>query len=195
MSDPELARRNGRIVIIALVFVFGMLGLSFAAVPLYRLFCQVTGLGGTPQTAAAAPTDIPANTREITIRFDGMVDAALPWEFKPEEKTISLKIGQTGFTNYTARSLSQSASSGVAVYNVNPLKAGKYFVKTQCFCFNDQTLAAGEAAHMPIVFYVDPKMLSDPNMRDVQEMTLSYRFYQAGSQKLDEAQKQYQDGG
>lgn len=193
MTDPkELARRNRRIVFISLFFVFGMLALSFAAVPLYRLFCQVTGLGGTTQTAAAAPAEIPANTRDIIIRFDGMVDGALPWEFMPEQKTITLKIGQTGFTNYTARSLSGQPSSGVAVYNVVPPKAGKYFVKTQCFCFNDQTLAPHAAAHMPIVFYVDPKMLNDPNLNDVQEITLSYRFYRAGTSALDKALETYQ---
>lgn len=193
MIDPqELARRNRRIVFISLIFVFGMLALSFAAVPLYRLFCQVTGLGGTTQTAAAAPSEIPANTRSITIRFDAMVDDGLPWEFKPEQRTIELKIGQSGFTNYTARPLSNQPSSGVAVYNVVPPKAGKYFVKTQCFCFNDQTLAPHQDAHMPIVFYVDPKMLNDPNLNDVQEITLSYRFYPAGSRALDKALEIYQ---
>ncbi len=190
--DADLARRNRRIVIISLLFVFGMLGVSFAAVPLYRLFCQVTGLGGTTQTAVAAPAEIPVNTRDIEIRFDAMVDAALPWEFKPEKKTITLKIGQTGFTNYMARSLSSQTSAGVAVYNVVPPKAGKYFVKTQCFCFNDQALAAHQEAHMPIVFYVDPKMLADPNLNDVQEITLSYRFYPAGSKALEQAIKIYQ---
>jgi len=110
----------------------------------------------------------------------------------PEKKTIPLKIGQTGFANYTARNTGNAPSSGVAVYNVNPPKAGKYFVKTQCFCFNDQTLAAGETAHMPIIFYVDPKMLADPNMQDVQEITLSYRFYRAGSRALEAATQQYQ---
>lgn len=191
MND-DLARRNRRIVLISLVFVFGMLAMSFAAVPLYRMFCKVTGLGGTTQTAAAAPTEIPANTRSITIRFDAMVDDALLWEFKPEQKTIDLKIGQSGFTNYFARSLSDKTTAGVAVYNVVPPKAGKYFVKTQCFCFNDQTLTAHQEAHMPIVFYVDPKMLQDPNLNDVQEITLSYRFYPAGSKALDRALEIYQ---
>lgn len=192
MDQNELNRRNQRIVIIALVFVFGMLGLSFAAVPLYRVFCKVTGLGGTTQTAAASPDQIPANSRNIEIRFDSMVDAHLPWEFKPEKPSITLKIGQTGFTSYMARSLSDQTSAGVAVYNVVPLKAGKYFVKTQCFCFSDQTLRPHETAHMPIVFYVKPEMLDDPNMKDVQEITLSYRFYPAGSKALEDAQQKFQ---
>jgi cytochrome c oxidase assembly protein subunit 11 len=105
---------------------------------------------------------------------------------------MTVNVGQTGFANYIARSVANTSSAGVAVYNVSPPKAGKYFVKTQCFCFNDQTLAPGQAVDMPVIYFVDPKMLSDPNMQDVKEITLSYRFYPAGSKALDAALEKYQ---
>lgn len=192
MNPSNLARRNRRVVIIALFFAFTMLALSFAAVPLYRIFCQATGLGGTTQNAVRAPDKIPANTRRITIRFDAAVDARLPWRFQPEQNTLSILIGQTGMISYTAHNTSIHATTGIAIHNVNPLKAGKYFVKTQCFCFNNQTLGPHQAAHMPVVFYIDPKILADPNMQDIQEITLSYEFYPAGSQAATDATRHYQ---
>jgi len=192
MNPTELARRNRRVVLIALFFAFTMLVLSFAAVPLYRIFCAATGLGGTTQNAVRARDKIPTNTRRITIRFDAAVDARLPWDFKPEQNTIPILIGQTGMVSYTAHNRSNSATTGIAIHNVNPLKVGKYFVKTQCFCFNNQSLAPNQTAHMPVVFYVDPKMLTDPNMQDVQEITLSYEFYPAGSKAAKEATQSYQ---
>jgi cytochrome c oxidase assembly protein subunit 11 len=190
-NNQELARRNVRIVIIGVAFVFGMLALSFAAVPLYRLFCQITGLGGTTQTAAVAPAEVPTNSRDITVRFNSGVDDRLPWDFRPEQQIITLKIGQVGMTNYVAKNISVQPNAGVAVYNVTPPKAGKYFTKTQCFCFNDQSLMPQQQVDMPVVFFVDPKMLADPNMQDVQEITLSYRFYPAGSDALAKAQAEY----
>lgn len=176
----------------AVVVVVVMIALSFAAVPLYRIFCAATGLGGTTQNAARAPDNIPANTRRITVRFDAAVDARLPWDFRPEQTTMPILIGQTGMMSYTARNTSGAKTTGIAVHNVNPLKAGKYFVKTQCFCFNNQSLGPHQTARMPVIFYIDPKMLADPNMRDVQEITLSYEFYPAGSRAAAEAQKNFQ---
>lgn len=192
MNNPQpdgLASRNRRVMISAVVFVCVMVGVSFAAVPLYRLFCQVTGLGGTTQTAATPPTSVPANTRKITVRFDTTVDAALPWQFRPAQNTMDIFIGQTGFTHFIAQNLTHRKTAGISLYNVNPLKVGKYFVKTQCFCFNNQPLAAGQKVDMPVVFYVDPKMLTDKNMQDVQEITLSYRFYPANSENLKRAEE------
>lgn len=194
MTDPsDLARRNQRVMMFAVVFVMMMVGLCFAAVPLYRAFCQLTGLGGTTQTSSNAPQKIPANTRKITIRFDADVDSKLPWKFGPEQTTFDVLIGQTGMASYLAQNLSDTLTTGVAIHNVTPLKAGKYFVKTQCFCFNNQPLAAHASAHMPLIFYIDPKMLADPNMHDVQEITLSYRFYPAGSAALEKATQAIQN--
>ena len=193
MDNKELAQRNGRVMIVALIFVCLMVGVCFAAVPLYRIFCKTTGLGGTTQTAAAAPRAIPANARSITIRFDAGVDAALPWDFRPEQTTLPLKIGQTGFTSFIAHNRTNAPTRGIAVYNVSPYKAGKYFIKTQCFCFSDQPLAAHQTAHLPVVFYVDPGMQADANMADVQEITLSYRFYPASSRSLENATKKLQN--
>jgi len=192
MNPTDLTRRNRRVVVVALFFAFTMLALSFAAVPLYRIFCQATGLGGTTQNAVRAPDKIPANARRITIRFDAAVDTRLPWDFRPEQTTLSVLIGQTGMISYTAHNNSNHSTTGIAIHNVNPLKVGKYFVKTQCFCFNNQTLAAGQTAHMPVIFFIDPKMLIDPNMQDVQEITLSYEFYPAGSQAAQDAARRYQ---
>ncbi len=190
MTDYEqLARRNQRILLGALIVVVVMVGLCFAAVPLYRVFCQVTGLGGTTQRADASPKEVPADTRTIIIRFDAATDAALPWDFKPEKPTMPLKVGQKGFTSFTATNKSNKPTRGIAVYNVAPLKVGKYFVKLQCFCFSDQPLGPHQTAHLPVIFYVDPKILADDNMKDVQEITLSYRFYPAGSRQLEDATK------
>ena len=190
MTDYEqLAKRNQRIMLGAVAIVVVMVALCFASVPLYRVFCQVTGLGGTTQRADAGPKEIPANTRTITIRFDAAVDGALPWKFKPEVPTMPLKIGEKGFTSFVATNKSDKPTRGIAVYNVTPLKVGKYFVKLQCFCFSDQPLNAHQTAHLPVIFYVDPKILADDNMKDVQEITLSYRFYPAGSRQLEDATK------
>jgi cytochrome c oxidase assembly protein subunit 11 len=193
MQNDDLQRRNQRVMVFALIFVVGMVALSFAAVPLYRLFCQVTGLGGTTQTGRAAPQAIPQNTRPITVRFDTAVDARLPWRFTPEVPHLTLQIGQVGFASYAIENTSNHTTSGVAVYNVTPPKAGKYFVKTQCFCFAEQTLKAGEKSNNPVVFFVDPEMLKDPNLRDVQEITLSYRYYPAGSEALEKAMEAVQN--
>lgn len=187
MNNSDLNHRNRRIMLSAVIFVVAMIGVSFAAVPLYRAFCKATGLGGTPQRATSAPTQMPATTRKIQIRFDAMTDAALPWDFRPEQITMDVLIGQNALTNFIARNTSKQKTTGVALYNVNPPKVGKYFVKTQCFCFDNQSLAPGQTAHMPVMFYVDPKMLTDDNMKDVQEITLSYRFYPAGSASLEKA--------
>jgi cytochrome c oxidase assembly protein subunit 11 len=193
MDTKELARRNRRVMICALIFVCVMISVCFAAVPLYRVFCNATGLAGTTRRGTAAVHTAAANARTITIRFDSSVDGALPWDFRPEQQTLDLKIGQTGFTSFTAHNLSGQPTRGIAVYNVSPYKVGKYFTKTQCFCFSDQPLEPHQTAHLPVVFYVDPKFQADENMQDVQEITLSYRFYPAGSRSLDAATKKFQN--
>ena len=153
----------------------GMVGLSFAAVPLYRMFCQVTGFGGTTQRAATAPGAVAG--RLITVRFDAEVDPSLPWRFEPEQSSIAVRVGESATAFYKATNLSQESVIGQAVFNVTPLKAGLYFDKIQCFCFTQQRLAPGESEDMPVTFFVDPDILKDRNLDDVGTITLSYTFY------------------
>jgi cytochrome c oxidase assembly protein subunit 11 len=155
--------------------VVGMLGLTAAAVPLYRLFCQVTGYGGTTQRAEAAPTE--GLDRTITVRFNADVDPDLPWSFQPEQRQIEVRIGEQSLAYYRARNRSDRPVVGQAVYNVTPFKAGPYFDKIACFCFEEQVLAPGEEVDMPVSFYVDPAILDDPNTRDMHTITLSYTFF------------------
>jgi cytochrome c oxidase assembly protein subunit 11 len=155
--------------------VVGMLGLTAAAVPLYRLFCQVTGYGGTTQRAETAPTE--GLERTITVRFNADVDPDLPWSFQPAQRQIEVRIGEQSLAYYRARNRSDHPVVGQAVYNVTPFKAGPYFDKIACFCFEEQVLQPGEEVDMPVSFYVDPAILSDPNTRDVHTITLSYTFF------------------
>ncbi|ADZ71817.1 Cytochrome c oxidase assembly protein CtaG / Cox11 [Polymorphum gilvum SL003B-26A1] len=154
-----------------------MIGASYAAVPLYELFCQVTGFGGTTQRAEAASETV--IDRMITIRFDGNVNAALPWQFRPEHRTVTLAMGETGQLAYVATNIADGPTVGTSVFNVTPFEAGVYFNKIQCFCFTEQRLEAGESVEMPVVFFVDPDMDKDPNLRHVKEITLSYTFFPA----------------
>jgi cytochrome c oxidase assembly protein subunit 11 len=155
--------------------VVGMGGAAYAAVPAYRLFCQVTGFGGTTRRAHAVPTTI--SGRVIKVQFDANTDPALPWRFRPKQREIALKIGEEGLAFYEAENLGNTPVMGQAGFNVSPAKAGRYFNKIQCFCFNEQVLAAGQRANMPVTFFVDPEMLDDPNMDDVMTITLSYTFF------------------
>jgi cytochrome c oxidase assembly protein subunit 11 len=183
-DDDRLVRRNIRTGLIVLSVVIGMIGLSFAAVPLYTLFCKVTGFGGTTRESAALPDHV--IDRTVTIRFNADTDRALNWIFKPEMNHIDVKLGARGYTAYTAANRSRQPVTGTAVYNVTPLKAGKYFNKIQCFCFGEQSLKPGEQASLPVIFYVDPAMNDDPDMDDVDTITLSYTFYKAGSKALEQ---------
>jgi cytochrome c oxidase assembly protein subunit 11 len=155
--------------------VVGMGGAAYAAVPAYRLFCQVTGFGGMTRRAHTVPTTI--SGRVIKVQFDANTDPALPWRFRPKQREITLKIGEEGLAFYEAENLSNTPVMGQAGFNVSPAKAGRYFNKVQCFCFNEQVLAAGQRANMPVTFFVDPEMLDDPNMDDVMAITLSYTFF------------------
>ncbi len=152
-----------------------MVGLSFAAVPLYRLFCQATGFGGTTQIAARAP--MVAADRVMTVRFNADVDPRLPWRVQATQTAISVKVGETGLGLYRVRNLATRAMTGTATYNVTPLKAGRYFSKIACFCFDRQRLDAGEEAEMAVSFFVDPAILEDRNLEDVKTITLSYSFF------------------
>ncbi len=177
--------RNGVVVGALVGITLGMIGLSFAAVPLYKVFCRATGFGGTTQRAAEA-----ANTtvnRTIEIRFNTAVDRGLPWEFSPNQRSITLKIGETGMATFHAHNFSGEPIVGTAVYNVTPEKAGLYFDKVQCFCFTQQVLKPQESADLPVAFFVDPAIVKDHNLDDVSVITLSYTFYKAKSQALDKA--------
>ena len=173
----DLARRNRRTAITAFAVVGGMVGLSFAFVPLYNLICQVTGLGGTPQVAERAETTI--SSEEITIRFDANVDRSLPWTFKPVDKAVTLQFGETGVVSYRATNQSDQPVTGISTFNVTPLKAAQYFTKIECFCFIEQTLEPGQTVDMPVTFYVDPALLEDELAQDVKTITLSYTFYRS----------------
>jgi cytochrome c oxidase assembly protein subunit 11 len=178
-------RRNGVVVGALAGLVFGMIGLSFAAVPLYGVFCRATGFGGTTQRAAQAATH--TLDRKIEIRFNTDVNSELPWTFKPNQRSVTLKIGETGMATFHAHNDSNEPVVGTAVYNVTPEKAGLYFDKIQCFCFTQQLLKPGEDADLPVAFFVDPAIAQDRNLDDVQVITLSYTFYKAKSQAFDQA--------
>jgi len=162
------------VVVLASVVV-GMLGLTAAAVPLYRLFCQVTGYGGTTQRAEAAPGGELEQT--ITVRFNADIDPDLPWSFQPEQRQIEVRVGEQNLAFYGARNRSDHPIVGQATYNVTPFKAAPYFSKIACFCFDEQVLQPGEEVDMPVSFYVDPGILSDPDTQDVRTITLSYTFF------------------
>ena len=178
-DNSPLARKNGRVAAMAALLAVAMVGLAFASVPLYRLFCQVTGLGGTTMRAdeQVAAMVKPVAGKSVSIRFDANTSRDLLWEFKPTENQRTVPIGARNMSVYTAKNVSRRPLTGTATFNVMPDTAGGYFMKTQCFCFQEQTLQPGQEVQMPVVFYVDPRILDDPSARDITEITLSYTFY------------------
>jgi cytochrome c oxidase assembly protein subunit 11 len=172
--------RNLRVGLMGAVLVCSMTGLGFAAVPLYRIFCEATGLNGTTQRGLRAPG---ATGQKITVAFDSNVSPKLPWKFTPERRADTIDIGGRDMAFFTATNLSNHPITGTATFNVTPTQVGKYFTKIQCFCFTQQTLKPGETVRMPVIFFVDPKILNDPDARDVEEITLSYTFYPVDSTK------------
>ena len=185
MTYRDLHDKNTKTLLIVFGVVFLMVGLAFASVPLYNLFCRVTGFGGTTQTSTSLPDTI--LERQITVKFNTDVNRKLPWDFESETPEVTLNVGQDALINFVAQNNGDKAVAGTAIYNVTPLKAGKYFHKTQCFCFDYQVLKPNEKMNFPVVFYVDPAMDDDPNMEDVTTITLSYSFFQADSSELDAA--------
>lgn len=188
-QDEELIRKNARTGMMVVGIVVFMVGLSFASVPLYSLFCRVTGFAGTTQTANALPEK--ALDRVVTVSFNGMTGRNMPWEFRPEMNKIDIHVGGRGLTSFMARNPMGIPVTGTAIYNVTPLKVGKYFNKIQCFCFDEQTLAPGEEMSMPVLFFIDPAFDEDPNMDDVRDITLSYTFYRTESKELEQAMDEY----
>jgi len=172
----NLAYRNRRLALISFIGAAGMVGASYAAVPLYEIFCQVTGYAGTTQTAEVAPDKI--LDRKMTIRFNADVDRKLPWKFAAVQDRVEVRVGENALAFYRARNTSDRAVVGTATFNVTPLKAGQYFNKIECFCFTEQRLEAGGEVDMPVSFFVDPAIADDPNLNDVTEITLSYTFFQ-----------------
>ncbi len=153
-----------------------MVGLSFAAVPLYRIFCQVTGFGGTPLRASVVNEVILDET--ITVTFDASTETGMPWVFRPVQKNMEIPIGETGLAFYSAHNPTDRPVAGTAVFNVTPFKVGPYFVKIDCFCFQEQVLQPGETVDMPVTFYVDPEIRDDRSTEEVKGITLSYTFYE-----------------
>ena len=179
------ANKNRKVAFSAAAVVFTMLGLSFAAVPFYKAFCQATGFGGTTQRAEAAPKQ--ATDQMISIRFDANTSGALTWDFHPRQTEMKIKIGEQAMAYYEAKNIGDKVLTGSAVFNVTPPAAGAYFNKIQCFCFTKQTLQAGESKEFPVMYFVDPALLDDADAKGIHEITLSYTFYPADADKTAEA--------
>ena len=169
--------KNGRTALMCLALVAGMVGLSYAAVPLYRIFCQVTGFAGTTQRADAGADRI--LDRLMKVQFDANTSAALNWEFAPAQREVTLKVGEKGLAFYRARNASDAEITGTATFNVSPPGAGLYFSKIECFCLTEQTLKAGEEVDLPVMFFIDPDIEHDEDLNALRTITLSYTFYPA----------------
>jgi len=169
-------RANLRVVSICLGLVVGMAGLAYAAVPLYRIFCQVTGYGGTTQRSELL-ADVKVLDRSINVRFDANTSKGLNWEFAPVERQVSVKLGEQKQIKYVARNLSDKPVTGTATFNVTPQHVGAYFNKIECFCFTETTLQPGEKIDMPVVFFIDPDLDEEEVMRNLKTITLSYTFF------------------
>jgi cytochrome c oxidase assembly protein subunit 11 len=174
-------RRNIAVLASCFAVVIGMLGMSYAAVPLYDMFCRATGYGGTPSRADSAPGA--TGDRTITVSFDTNVDPALPWSFVPEQRSVNVKLGEDRLVFFRAVNRSDKAIVGHAAFNVAPDNAARYFNKIQCFCFTEQRLEAGESVEMPVSFFVSPAILKDRASDSVTQITLSYTFYPATNQQ------------
>jgi cytochrome c oxidase assembly protein subunit 11 len=172
--------RATRTALLAVLGICFMTGLAFASVPLYRMFCEVTGLNGTTGRGTTAPGGV---HRSIRIAFDANTSPRLPWRFVPEAESETVDIGARDMAFFSATNRGATPVTGTATYNVTPAVAGKYFTKIQCFCFTQQTLKPGETQRMPVIYYVDPKILTDPDTKDVETITLSYTFYPVDSSK------------
>ena len=166
---------NLRVAAACVVFFMSMIGAAYASVPLYKLFCQVTGFGGTPKIATAAPEQVLAHN--VKIRFDGNVNGGLPIEFGPVEREVNVQLGETKQISFTAKNLSTRPLKAIATFNVTPETAGAYFNKLQCFCFTETNLKPGETLDIPVVFFVDPTIVDDVEASRITTITLSYTFF------------------
>lgn len=186
MNNQNTTEANNKKTLLTVFFVvFSMIVLSFASVPLYDLFCRVTGFAGTTQIATEEPQKILA--RKVTVRFSANKGRNMPWSFRADQKENTVQIGEKKLASFTAKNTASVPVAGTAIFNVTPQKAGKYFHKIQCFCFDEQVLQPGESVHMPVVFFIDPSLADDPRMDDVKTITLSYTFFKTETQELEEA--------
>ncbi|HEX6959223.1 MAG TPA: cytochrome c oxidase assembly protein [Ferrovibrio sp.] len=190
MSRQPGSRRNLRIAAICGAVAALMLGGAFASAPLYSLFCRVTGFSGTPLRAESAPGVTDPTERTVKVRFNADVAPGMPWKFQPEQRQVTVRPGEETLIFYRASNPTDQAITGQAAFNVTPDKAGQYFNKIACFCFTEQRLNPGQTVDMPVSFYVDPKLLKDPQTRDVTTITLSYTFF-----RVEEGEKQVSDRG
>lgn len=191
-AADDLARRNRRTGLIVAGVGAAMLGLAFASVPLYELFCRVTGFGGTTQVATQAPGRVLERT--VRVRFDASMDGNLPWKFEPVQREVRVKLGEEALVFYRATNLSQRPIVGTSTYNVLPDIAGPWFNKIQCFCFTEQLLLPGQSIEMPVTFFVDPDMAKDRRYDGVNTITLSYTFFEARTDKARELLSRLQAG-
>ena len=179
----SINRRNVVLGLTVTTEIIGMVGMSFAAIPLYRLFCAATGYAGTPNIGLAAAPG--SSGQSIRVRFNADTNPELPWTFAPDQREVSLNLGDERVAFYHATNQSSRSVTGMALYNVTPEKVGKYFHKTACFCFNQQTLSPNQSMEFPVSFWVDPAIRTDPNTSDVKVVTLSYTFFRS----LEDAEK------
>lgn len=177
MGQSSIATRGRVTALFCVLFVVTMIGASFAAVPLYDLFCRVTGFGGTPSVALSAAPGMEISDETVTVRFDANVAPGLPWTFTPDQRTMEVRLGEVVTATYTIANTSREPTVATAVYNVTPLQTGGYFTKIQCFCFDAQPLGPSESLSVPVVFYVHPDYAADPDTRDASVITLSYTFF------------------
>ena len=189
-APPPPPNRNRRVATLAAAGALAMLALGWASVPLYRMFCQLTGFGGTTQRVSEAQAaGVKASTATISVRFDGNVDRGMPWQFSPEQVTQTVRLGSRSLAIFRAKNTSDRPITGRASFNVSPDQAGKYFTKIQCFCFTEQVLQPGQEVRMPVTYYVDPDILKDEEARDIPQITLSYTFHEdrsAAAKPLDQ---------
>ena len=167
---------NRRTLVILAAVVGFMVGMAYASVPLYKLFCKVTGYGGTTQVSADAATHVVSN-HPVTVRFDANINRGLAWKFEPVDQPVTVKPGEEVIIHYRATNIGPAVSTGTSTFNVTPTKAGAYFMKIDCFCFQEQTLQPGESVEMPVRFFVDPDIALDDHVVDVRDITLSYTFF------------------
>ncbi|OJX11410.1 MAG: cytochrome c oxidase assembly protein [Caedibacter sp. 37-49] len=184
MVIKAVLTRNQRTLLFLLALLLMMTILAFASVPLYRLFCQKTGYGGTPRIALSGTDRIIDHS--LTIHFNADINASLPWKFNPLQSKITVKAGALGLAYYKVRNMSDEPLVGIAVYNVTPDKAAPYFNKIECFCFEEQRLEPHQTLELPVQFYIDPKIAEDPHCKDLTAITLSYTFFTAKDPKLPE---------
>ena len=192
VGTTDLQAKNKKVMRITLGVVSAMIALSFISVPLYRLTCQVTGWGGTTQVAKESKAPQPI-ARQMTVRFAADTAPNLHWGFGPEQGATTLHIGADGYASFYAVNNSNETITGSALYNVTPLQAGKYFFKTQCFCFGQQVLKPHEKVHMPVVYFIDPKINDDEDLKDLKTITLSYTFFRQDTPELEKAMQKFYD--